>query len=157
MLGHDRLDPKAADYTTVLTKIKSLNPDLLYYGGDAQAGVKLVKQSYDIVPKMLKAGGDGMVRPVVLSGAGFPAADGWYATVASPHMMDAKELEPWVKRFSAKFDTQRLTIRLPLTMLRGGAGRDPSGGEDRQAGHAGCGAGCDPGNEAEDAAGGRFI
>ena len=106
VLGHDRLDPKAADYTTVLTKIKSLNPDLLYYGGDAQAGVKLVKQSYDIVPKMLKAGGDGMYGPSILSGAGFPAADGWYATVASPHMMDAKELEPWVKRFSAKFDTQ---------------------------------------------------
>jgi len=106
VLGHDRLDPKAADYTTVLTKIKSLNPQLLYYGGDAQAGVKLVKQSYDIVPKMLKAGGDGMYGPSILSGAGFPSADGWYATVASPHMMDAKELEPWVKRFSAKFNTQ---------------------------------------------------
>jgi branched-chain amino acid transport system substrate-binding protein len=106
VLGHDRLDPKAADYTTVLTKIKALNPDLLYYGGDAQAGVKLVKQSYDIVPKMLKAGGDGMYGPSILSGAGFPAADGWYATVASPHMMDAKELEPWVKRFSDKFNLQ---------------------------------------------------
>ncbi len=63
VMGHDRLDPKAADYTTVLTKIKALNPQLIYYGGDAQAGVKLIKQSYDIVPNMLKAGGDGaMVR-----------------------------------------------------------------------------------------------
>jgi branched-chain amino acid transport system substrate-binding protein len=44
VMGHDRLDPKAADYSPVLTKIKELNPELIYYGGDAQAGVKLVKQ-----------------------------------------------------------------------------------------------------------------
>jgi branched-chain amino acid transport system substrate-binding protein len=106
VMGHDRLDPKAADYTTALTKIKSLNPQLLYYGGDAQAGVKVVKQSYDIIPNMLKAGGDGMYGPSILSGAGFPSSNGWYATVASPHMMDAKELEPWVKRFTAKFNSQ---------------------------------------------------
>ncbi len=106
VLGHDRLDPKAADYTAALTKIKGLNPDLIYYGGDAQAGVKLAKQTYDIVPKMLKAGGDGMYGPSVLSGAGFPAANGWYATVASPHMIQQDTLEPWVKRFAAKFNLQ---------------------------------------------------
>jgi len=106
VLGHDRLDPKAADYTTALTKIKSLNVQLLYYGGDAQAGVKVAKQSYDIIPNVLKAGGDGMYGPSILSGAGFPSSNGWYATVASPHMMDAKELEPWVKRFTAKFNSQ---------------------------------------------------
>jgi branched-chain amino acid transport system substrate-binding protein len=102
VFGHDRLDPKAADYTAVLTKIKSLNPQLMYYGGDAQAGVKLVKQSYDIIPGIIKAGGDGMYGPSILQGAGFPAANGWYATVASPHMMEDAKLEPFVKHFVAK-------------------------------------------------------
>src|ERR1700739_4063272 len=50
VMGHDQLDPKEADYTTVLTKIKGLNPDALYYGGVAQAGVKIAKQVYDIMP-----------------------------------------------------------------------------------------------------------
>ena len=50
MLGRDQLNPKEADYTTTLTKIKALNPEALYYGGVAQAGVKVVKQSYDIIP-----------------------------------------------------------------------------------------------------------
>src|SRR5271168_3981571 len=59
VLGRDQLNPKEADYTTTLTKIKSLKPDALYYGGVAQAGVKVVKQSYDIIPKVLKSGGDG--------------------------------------------------------------------------------------------------
>ena len=102
VLGHDRLDPKAPDYTAVLTKIKSLNPQLLYFGGDAQAGVKLAKQSYDIIPGILKAGGDGMYGPSILQGAGFPAANGWYATVASPHLIEDAKLAPFIQKFTAK-------------------------------------------------------
>ena len=105
-MGHDRLDPKAADHSPVLTKIKELNPELIYYGGDAQAGVKVVKQSYDIVPKMLKGGGDGLYGPSILSGAGFPAANGWYCTVACPHMMQETALGPWVKRFAVEYSLQ---------------------------------------------------
>ncbi len=106
VLGHDRLDPKAADYTPALTKIKSLGAQAIYYGGDAQAGVKLAKQSYDLVPNVIKAGGDGMYGPSILQGAGFPAAEGWYATVACPHMMEEAEMQPWVKRFTAKTGRQ---------------------------------------------------
>jgi branched-chain amino acid transport system substrate-binding protein len=106
VMGHDRLDPKAADYSTVLTKIKSLGAQSIYYGGDAQAGVKLVKQSYDLVPNLIKAGGDGMYGPSILQGAGFPAAEGWYSTVACPHMMEDAALQPWVKRFTAKTGRQ---------------------------------------------------
>ena len=54
--------------------------------------MKLAKQAYDLVPNLIKAGGDGMYGPSILQGAGFPAADGWYATVASPHMMEDAEL-----------------------------------------------------------------
>jgi branched-chain amino acid transport system substrate-binding protein len=88
ILGRDRLDPKAADYTAVLTKIKSLNPDAIYYGGVLQAGVKLAKQAYDIVPKMIKGGGDGVDGPEMLTAVGYPANEGWYATVASPHVTE---------------------------------------------------------------------
>jgi branched-chain amino acid transport system substrate-binding protein len=103
VLGHDRLDPREADYTTILTKIKPLGPDAIYYGGVAQAGVKLAKQSYDILPKIIKAGGDGMYSADVLKGAGFPACEGWYVTTASPHVIDDPRAEAWVKRFAAKF------------------------------------------------------
>jgi branched-chain amino acid transport system substrate-binding protein len=104
VLGRDRLDPKAADYTTVLTKIKSLNPDALYYGGVSQAGVKLAKQSYDILPKAIKGGGDGMYSAEMLSAAGFPAADGWYATIAAPHTTEDKAADAWVKQYEAKYN-----------------------------------------------------
>lgn len=103
VLGRDRLDPKASDYTTVLTKIKSMNPDALYYGGVLQAGVKLAKQAYDIIPKVIKAGGDGVLGPEMLTGAGFPAAEGWYATNASPHMTDDQKAQQFVQHYKAKF------------------------------------------------------
>ncbi len=101
VLGRDKLDPKAADYSAALTKIKSLNPDALYYGGVMQAGVKLVKQAYDILPNsMIKGGGDGIQDPEMFTGAGFPAATGWYATVASPHVNEEPRLAAWVKRYT---------------------------------------------------------
>ena len=103
VLGRDQLNPKEADYTTTLTKIKSLNPDALYYGGVAQAGVKVVKQSYDIIPNVIKAGGDGVYGAEILKGAGFPAAQGWYATTASPDMVENPDAAPMVERFKKKY------------------------------------------------------
>jgi len=103
VLGRDRLDPKAADYAPILTKIKSLNPQALYYGGVAQAGVKLAKQAYEIIPDVVKAGGDGMQTVDLLNGAGFPAVEGWYATVASPHVTDDPVAAKFSDRYFARF------------------------------------------------------
>ena len=103
VLGRDQLNPKEADYTTILTKIKPLNTESLYYGGVAQAGVKLAKQAYDILPSIVKGGGDGMHSTDLLSGAGFPAAEGWYCTIAAPHVLDQPEVAAWAKRFQDKF------------------------------------------------------
>jgi len=103
VLGRDRLDPKAADYTAVLTKIKALNPEALYYGGVGQAGIKLAKQAYDILPKTIKAGGDGVYGASFLTGTGFPAAEGWYATIASPHLTGDTKAAEFVKAYSGRW------------------------------------------------------
>jgi branched-chain amino acid transport system substrate-binding protein len=103
LIGRDRLDPKAADYSAILTKIKSLTPDAIYYGGVGQAGTKLAKQSYDIVPTMIKGGGDGVYGPTMLSSVGFPAANGWYATIASPHMVGDTKAQQFVDAYFRKY------------------------------------------------------
>ena len=103
VLGRDRLDPKAADYTAILTKIKSLNPDALYYGGVGQAGVKLAKQAYDVIPNVIKAGGDGVMSPEILTAAGFPAAEGWYATQAAPHVAADSKAAQFVAHYKSKY------------------------------------------------------
>jgi branched-chain amino acid transport system substrate-binding protein len=104
VIGRDRLDPKAADYTAILTKIKSQNPQALYYGGVTQAGVKLAKQAYDIIPNVIKAGPDGMVSSDLLSGAGFPAVDGWYTSIAAPHLTEDAKAAQFVQEFKGKFN-----------------------------------------------------
>ncbi len=104
VLGRDQLDPKNADYSAILTKIKSVNADSLYYGGVGAAGIKLAKQSYEILPDIKKGGGDGMVGADLLKGAGFPACQGWYATIAAPHMMDDPKMQAWIKAFRAKYN-----------------------------------------------------
>jgi branched-chain amino acid transport system substrate-binding protein len=104
VLGRDRLDPKAADYTTILTKIKSLGPDAIYYGGVGQAGVKLAKQAYDIIPKTIKGGGDGVVGPTMLTAVGYPANEGWYGTIASPHVVGDNKAQSFVDAYFRKYN-----------------------------------------------------
>jgi len=101
--GRDQINPKETDYSTILTKIKSLNADALYYGGVAQAGVKLAKQAYDIIPKTIKGAGDGLASADFLKGAGFPAAEGWYITIAAPHMLEDPKVKDWVERYQKKY------------------------------------------------------
>jgi branched-chain amino acid transport system substrate-binding protein len=63
----------------------------------------LAKQAYDIIPNVIKAGGDGVNGATFLSGVGFPAAEGWYSTVASPHLTGDTKAAKFVKEFTAKF------------------------------------------------------
>ena len=104
ILGRDKLDPKAADYSAVFTKIKEMNPDALFYGGVLQAGVKVVKEAYDYIPKAVKGGGDGIIEAEMFTGAGYPAAEGWYGTQASPHVTDDAMLKDWIAKYKAKFN-----------------------------------------------------
>ena len=106
VLGRDRLDPAASDYSSVLTKIKSLNASSLYFGGVALAGVKIVKASYEIVPNIKKGGGDGIYSPDITQGAGFPAAEGWYVTNASPHSVADPKVTAWVSAYASAFGEQ---------------------------------------------------
>jgi branched-chain amino acid transport system substrate-binding protein len=40
----------------------------------------------------------------MLSAVGFPAAEGWYATIASPHTTEDKAADAWVKEYRAKYN-----------------------------------------------------
>ncbi|OYV81053.1 MAG: branched chain amino acid ABC transporter substrate-binding protein, partial [Acidiphilium sp. 21-68-69] len=68
-----------------------------------QAGVKLVKQSYQIIPHVIKGGGDGILSPEMMTAAGFPAAEGWYGTNASPHVVDDPKLANWVALYTKTY------------------------------------------------------
>jgi branched-chain amino acid transport system substrate-binding protein len=103
VLGRDQVNPKEADYTTILTKIKGLNPQALYLGAAGQAGAKFNKQAYDVMPKTIKAGGDGILSADFLKGGGFPASQGWYMTQAAPHPTGDPKAQGFVNKFHQKW------------------------------------------------------
>ena len=96
--GRDSLDAKQPDYMAALTKIKALNPQALFYGGDLQAGVKVAKQSYEVVPKIIKGGGGGLYGGGLTHQVGFPAAEGWFVAVTAPHLQ-GERMTSWQGRY----------------------------------------------------------
>jgi branched-chain amino acid transport system substrate-binding protein len=103
IVGRDRLDPKEADYKTILTKIKGLNPDGLYYGGVQQAAVKLARQLQEVMPKIHKLGSDGIYDLAFPEQASKEAAAGWWASNASPDMLSDKKAAEWINAYKSKF------------------------------------------------------
>lgn len=99
IVGRDRLDPKEADYKTVLTKIKGLNPDTLYYGGVMQAAAKLAPQAYEVLPRVTKAGSDGVYDLSWPKQSGKEAVEGWFCSQASPELVTSPKVEAWVTKF----------------------------------------------------------
>ena len=113
ILGRDRLDPKEADYKTILTKIKGLNPDALYYGGVMQAAAKLAPQGYEVMPRVIKAGSDGVYDLSWPKQSGKEAVEGWFCSQASPELVTSQKLEAWVTKF--KKDMKRDPTNYAIT------------------------------------------
>ncbi|MDY7037295.1 MAG: branched-chain amino acid ABC transporter substrate-binding protein, partial [Thermodesulfobacteriota bacterium] len=86
------------DFSPVLTKIKPLKPDLIYFGGMAAEGVLIVRQMKRVgLRKTHFMSDDGCYTEKDFIQAGGKAAIGSYVTYA-------KEPDPgWVKKFEAKY------------------------------------------------------
>jgi len=80
ILGHEGITQGDKDFTAILTKIKSLNPDLLYFAGMFPEGALLIKQRKDVGLDATFMGGDGLFDPVLIDLATPEAAEGVYLT-----------------------------------------------------------------------------
>ncbi len=80
VLTTETINPGDKDFSAVLSKIKPLNPDLIFYGGEYPEGSLISSQAHG--PQAIKApvmGGDGIVDPTYTKTAG-AAANGDYGT-----------------------------------------------------------------------------
>jgi branched-chain amino acid transport system substrate-binding protein len=89
----ETINPGDKDFSAVLTKIKPMNPDLIFYGGEYPEGSLISSQAHG--PEGIKApvmGGDGLVDPTYAKTAG-AAADGDYATSvgAPPEQLESSK------------------------------------------------------------------
>ncbi len=75
------ITPGQMDYSPVLTRVASLNPDVIYFTGYFAEGGLMVKEARELHLKPVFMGGDGNNDPTLLKTAG-PAADGMFVTCA---------------------------------------------------------------------------
>jgi branched-chain amino acid transport system substrate-binding protein len=108
VLGHEGIDPKAQNYTSLMTKIKDLGPDMVYFGGivDNNAGqllkdMRAVGMASDAVKFM---GPDGIETQSFIDGVGAIVAEGTYTTIAGlPQLRLGQKGQDFYKRYKEKF------------------------------------------------------
>ena len=111
ILGRDGIDGKAQDYRALMTKIKGLNPDLIYYGGITQnnAGqlVKDMRAAGMTADKVKFMGPDGIFEQAFIDAAGKDAAEGVYVTFGGvPPAKLEGEGKKWYDTYKSKFNAE---------------------------------------------------
>ena len=106
--GPEGVDPRGQDYQGVAAKIRSANPDLVYFGGltDNNAG-RLFKDIRSVVGDKVKLmGPDGLYQQGFLDEAG-EAANGAYITfgAVAPSKQAGKGAE-WYRNYKVRFNAE---------------------------------------------------
>lgn len=110
VLGHEGIDAKASDYKALMTKIKALNPDLIYFGGITQNNAgQLIKDMRNVgmsSDRVKFMGPDGIYEKALIDAAGRDA-EGVYATFGG---VPANQLtgagKTWYENYKQKFNSE---------------------------------------------------
>lgn len=81
VVGTEKTSDKDTDFNALSTKIKTLRPDVVYYGGIYNSGSILIKQLRNAGFEGVFMGGDGLQTADFVKLAGEAVAEGSYATV----------------------------------------------------------------------------
>jgi branched-chain amino acid transport system substrate-binding protein len=103
VLSHDGITQGEKDFTPLLTKVKSLEPQLLFFGGVYPELSLLIKQSRKMGLKAPWMGGDGVYDRTLIRLASAQFCEGSYATMlgVDPHSLPAAQ--DFVTRYEARF------------------------------------------------------
>ena len=103
VLGTAKTSDKDTDFNALVTKMKGLNPALVYYGGIYNSGAILAKQWKEAGGKAPIMGGDGMYDATYIKLAGAANAEGDYCTSVGLPLAQLPAGEQFKKDFEAKY------------------------------------------------------
>ena len=103
VIGHEGVTQGDKDFVPLLTKIKSLNPDLVYFAGMFPEGALLIKQRTEVGLASRFMGGDGLFDPVLIDLATPRAAEGIYLTTIGSDIHQLPSAQAFVKTYEARF------------------------------------------------------
>lgn len=110
IVGSEGIDSKATDYKALMNKIKSLNPDLIYFGGITQNNAgQIIKDARNVgmsADKVKFMGPDGIFEQALIDAAG-KDAEGVLATFGG---IPPKQLtgagKAWYDSYKKKFNSE---------------------------------------------------
>ncbi len=102
VLRHDGITQGEKDYMPLITKIKSVKPELIFFGGIYPELSLLLKQSKKVGLSVTWMGGDGIYDVTLIQLTGAELAEGVYATMlgVDPHTI------PGAKDFVARYEAR---------------------------------------------------
>jgi len=98
IVAHEYITPGDSDFTAVLTKLKRVNPDVIYMSVYQPEGSKMIQQARKLAMKSAFVSEDAVFHPKFLEIAG-PAAEGVYLTFAQAP--DTPERQQFIKTYKA--------------------------------------------------------
>ena len=98
IVAHEHITPGDSDFTAVLTKLKRVNPDVIYMSVYQPEGSKMIQQARKLDMKSDFVSEDAVFHPKFLEVAG-PAAEGVYLTFAQAP--DTPERRQFIKTYKA--------------------------------------------------------
>ena len=103
VLGHEGITQGDKDFTPLLTKIKPMSPDLIYFGGIYPEGALLLRQMRSLDLLAVLMGGDGLATPVFLQLASPTLAEGTYATMVGGDTKKIPTAQQFIKDYESRF------------------------------------------------------
>ncbi len=103
VLRHDGITQGEKDFTPLLTKIKSLSPELIFYGGVYPELALLLKQSKKIGLGATWLGGDGIFDVTLIKLASPELAQGVYSTMLGVDPHSLPQAQDFVSRYEARY------------------------------------------------------
>lgn len=109
VLGHEGIDAKAADYKALMTKVKGLNPDLIYFGGITQNNAgQLLKDKINVGmanDKVIFMGPDGIYEDAFIDAAGKANVEGVLVTFGGVTVDQyTGKAKDWLAAYKKKFN-----------------------------------------------------
>lgn len=103
VLGHEGITQGDKDFVPLLTKIKSLNPNLVYFAGMFPEGALLIKQRSEVGLQSQFMGGDGLFDPVLIDLATPQAAEGIYLTTIGSDIRKIPTAREFLQAYESRF------------------------------------------------------
>jgi branched-chain amino acid transport system substrate-binding protein len=103
VVAEERIQPKEVDFSALITKIKKLSPDAVYYAGAHTEGALITKQMKEGGLKVPVMGGDMLYTPEYIKIAGADNAAGDIATSLGLPLDQQPKGAEFLEKYQAKF------------------------------------------------------